>query len=306
MSDIPGTRSRPRSETGREFGATVTYITQDAPLGIAHGVKISEPFIGGEPFTLFLGDNFIRDGISPLVEKFKANGSNSQILLYEVPNPQDFGVAELENGRVIQVVEKPNHPKTNLALVGIYMFDGHVFEAVNNIEPSARGELGDHRRDPISDQQWAARGSEHRQGALDRHRQEGRYAGGQPSDSGDFRIKLKLGLVDEQSEVHGRVVIEEHAEIVNSVVRGPAIIGEHSRIENSYIGPFTSVYHHCLVSDSEIEHSIVLEHSRIVDIPYRIEDSLIGRNVELTRSSSKPKGYKLMLGDNSRVGVVGE
>ena len=101
-------------------------------------------------------------------------------------------------------------------------------------------------------------------------------------------------------------MIEEGAEIVNSVVRGPAIIGEHSRIENSYIGPFTSVYHNCLVSDSEIEHSIVLEHSRIVDIPYRIEDSLIGRNVELTRSSRKPKGYKLMLGDYSRVGVVGE
>ena len=126
---------------GSRFGARVTYITQDAPLGIAHGVKISKPFIGEEPFTLFLGDNFIRDGITPLVEKFKSNGSNSQILLYEVPNPQDFGVAELVNGRVVRVVEKPENPKTNLALVGIYMFDSHVFEAVDNITPSARGEL---------------------------------------------------------------------------------------------------------------------------------------------------------------------
>ncbi len=290
---------------GSRFGARVTYITQDAPLGIAHGVKISEPFIGEEPFTLFLGDNFIRDGITPLVEKFKSNGSNSQILLYQVPNPQDFGVAELVNERVVRVIEKPDNPKTNLALVGIYMFDSHVFEAVNNITPSARGELeitdaiqylisSGLRVDPsIVKGHWIDTGKKDDMLEANRLILE------------TFESR-SIGRVDEQSEVHGRVVIEGHAEIVNSVVRGPAIIGEHSRIENSYIGPFTSVYHHCLVSDSEIEHSIVLEHSRIVDIPYRIEDSLIGRNVELTRSSSKPKGYKLMLGDNSRVGVIGE
>ena len=185
------------------------------------------------------------------------------------------------------------------------MFDSHVFEAVNNIKPSGRGELeitdaiqylisSGLRVDPsIVTGYWIDTGKKDDMLEANRLILE------------TFETRT-IGRVDDESEVHGRVVIEEGAEIVNSVVRGPAIIGEHSRIENSYIGPFTSVYHNCLVSDSEIEHSIVLEHSRIVDIPYRIEDSLIGRNVELTRSSRKPKGYKLMLGDYSRVGVVGE
>ncbi len=290
---------------GSRFGAQVTYIEQSAPLGIAHGVKIAEPFIGKESFVLFLGDNFIRDGIVSLVEQFKSGGASSQILLYQVPNPQDFGVAELSDGRVVRVVEKPKQPKTNLAVIGIYMFDHHVFEAVNAIKPSARGELEitdtiqylidtGRRVDPsVITGWWIDTGK--KDDILEANR----------LILETFNTKVE-GAVDAESQILGRVVVDKEAEIVNSVIRGPAIIGEGTRIENSYIGPFTSIYHHCLVSGSEIEHSIVLEHSRIVDIPYRIEDSLIGRNVEVTRSPRKPKGYKLMLGDYSRVGIVGE
>ena len=288
---------------GSAFGAKVTYIQQDAPLGIAHGVKIAEPFIGKDRFVLFLGDNFIRDGIVSLVKKFEDSGVNSQILLYRVRNPQDFGVAELSGGQVVRVTEKPKEPKSDLAVIGIYMFDHTVFEAVRNIKPSARGELeitdtiqylitsGFAVAPQVITGWWIDTGK--KDDLLEANRLI--------LETFESRIE---GEVDSSSQVNGKVIIEKGAEIRNSVVRGPAIIGEGTRIVNSYIGPFTSIYHHCTISDAEIEHSIVLENCRIVDIGTRIEDSLIGRNVEITRSLDKPKAYKLVLGDHSKVGVV--
>jgi glucose-1-phosphate thymidylyltransferase len=288
---------------GSQFGASISYIEQDAPRGIAHGVKIAQEFIGDDPFVLFLGDNFIREGIVSLVNEFRTNGANSQLLLYRVPNPDAFGVADVRDGRVVRVVEKPKVPPSDLAIVGIYMFDHHVFDAIERIRPSWRGEL------EITDTI---------QVLIDRGLNVApKILSGWWIDTGKHADLLEAnrliletiepsvqGEVDEKSQLYGRVVIQRDAQIRNSVIRGPAIIGEETVIADSYVGPFTSIYHHCLVQSSEVEHSIVLENSQIVDIPHRIEESLIGRNVEVARSQMKPRAYKLMLGDYSRVGVL--
>ena len=286
---------------GSRFGSRVTYVEQSAPLGLAHAVKISEPFIKGDRFVLFLGDNFIREGVVSFIHEFEESSANAMVLLYQVPNPQAFGVAEIENGRVVRVVEKPKDPRTNLAIVGIYMFDRHVFEAASSITPSARGEL------EITDAiQWLV---DHDYDV------QARVVSGHWIDTGKMsdmleanRLVLEMlegersGTVDDESTVVGRVAIAKGAEIRRSTVRGPAVIGEGTIVEDSYIGPFTAIDHHCEIRRSEVEHSIVMEHSQIVGMP-RIEDSLIGRHVEVGRSDARPRGHKLMLGDYSRVGV---
>ncbi len=288
---------------GSAFGARVTYIPQDAPRGLAHGVMISRDFLGDDRFVLFLGDNFIRDGIVPLVEEFRTGSANCQILLYRVSNPEAFGVADLRGNRVVKVVEKPKIPPSDLALIGIYMFDHHVFDAIREIRPSARGEL--EITDTIQvliDQGFDV---------------VPKVIAGWWIDTGKHADMLEanrliletqepamLGRVDEGSQIYGRVVVQRGAEIRNSVIRGPAIIGEDTRIIDSYVGPFSSIYHHCLVQGSEIEHSIILEHSQIVDVPHRIEESLIGRYVEISRSPIKPRAYKLWLGDFTKVGIL--
>jgi glucose-1-phosphate thymidylyltransferase len=288
---------------GSRLGANVSYIPQDAPLGLAHGVKIARDFLGDDRFVLFLGDNFIRDGIVPLVEEFRSGRANSQILLYRVPNPEAFGVADVQGNRIVRVVEKPKDPPSDLAIIGIYMFDHNVFDAIKQIRPSARGEL------EITDTI---------QVLID----EGftvipKIISGWWIDTGKHADMLEAnrliletqepatrGTVDATSQIFGRVVIENGARIQNSVIRGPAIIGEETEVVDSYVGPFTSIYHHCLIQGSEIEHSIILENSRVVDVPHRIEESLIGRNVEIARSPIKPRAYKLMLGDYSKVGIL--
>ncbi|HEY66000.1 MAG TPA: glucose-1-phosphate thymidylyltransferase [Caldilineae bacterium] len=289
---------------GSRWGVKITYIQQEAPLGLAHAVKISRDYLGDERFVMFLGDNVIEGGIVPLIRQFAESDWNCQIVLTEVEEPQHYGVAELdEAGRIVRLIEKPKDPPSNLALVGIYMFDHHVFEAVENIKPSWRGEL------EITDAiQWLIDAGYrvypyiHRGWWIDT---------GKPIDmlEANNRVLEELeprneGYISPDSEVKGRVVIERDAQIINSVIRGPAIIGEETRVINAYVGPYTSIYHHCLIERCEIEHCIVLEHSRIVDVPIRIEDSLIGRNVEITRSQTKPRAYKMTLGDNSKVGLL--
>ncbi|MFZ1768309.1 MAG: glucose-1-phosphate thymidylyltransferase [Caldilinea sp.] len=289
---------------GRRWDVNITYIAQEAPLGLAHAVKISQDFLGDERFVMFLGDNVIQGGISSLIRQFASSEWNSQVVLTAVDEPQHYGVAELdEQGRIKRLVEKPRNPPSNLALVGVYMFDAHVFQAVNAIKPSWRGEL------EITDAiQWlvehnfAVHPYVHRGWWIDT---------GKPIDmlEANNRVLAELehkvdGYIDRDSKIDHLVTIERGAEIINSVIRGPAIIGEDARIVNSYVGPFTSIFHHTLVEDSEIEHSIVLDHSRIVGVPSRIEDSIIGRDVEITYSPIKPKAYKMTLGDHSRVGLL--
>lgn len=288
---------------GSRFGARITYIKQEDPLGLAHAIKIAEPFLGKERFIMFLGDNFIRDGILPMADHFQRDDINSLIILSEVKNPQDFGIAESVDGRVVRLWEKPKEYKSNLAVIGIYMFDHHVFEAVSKIKPSARGEL------EITDaiQYLIDKGFK-----VHAHRLEGWWI-----DTGKMEdileanrlvldtIESKIeGTVDEQSQILGKVVLAQDAAVVNSVIRGPAVIGERTRLINSYIGPFSSIYHDCLIVNSEIEHSVILEGCRIEDVEHRIEDSLIGRHVEITKSPIKPKAYKMVLGDHSRVGML--
>lgn len=290
---------------GRRWGANITYIEQEQPLGLAHAVRVSRDYLGDERFVMFLGDNCIQGGITPLIQRFRNTSSyHAEIVLKQVNDPRQFGVAELDDdGRVMRLVEKPPDPQSDLALVGIYLFDEHIWEAVEAIRPSARGEL------EITDAiQWLI---DHGYGVHPYIHQGWWIDTGKKDDLLEAnRLVLEelepsiAGYVDRDSQVTGRVVIEPGAEIINSTLRGPAIIGEHTRIVNSYVGPFTSIYHHCVIENSEIEHSIILEQSRVLDLPHRLEESLIGRNVEIVRSALKPKAYRLMLGDNSSVGVL--
>jgi glucose-1-phosphate thymidylyltransferase len=288
---------------GSRWGVDITYIEQDAPRGLAHAVLISEDFIKDEPFVMYLGDNLITGGITSFVEEFGRNGANSQILLASVINPQQFGVAELSHGRVVRLEEKPKEPKSNLALVGVYLFDKNIFQAVKNIKPSWRNELeitdaiqylinhGYNVQSHIINGWWKDTGK------LEDMLEANRMA----LDTLTTEIK---GFVDSNSKVEFKVVIEKGAEVINSVIRGPAIIGSNTKIINSFVGPFTSIEHDVRIEDSEIEHSIVLEDSIIKGIRGRIEDSLIGKNVEVSTSPLKPKAYRLMLGDSSKVGIL--
>ncbi len=287
---------------GSRFGVSVTYIEQEVPLGLAHAVLISEGFIRQDPFVMYLGDNLIREKLAPLVRSFEETKPNCQILLARVPNPQQFGVAELREGQVVRLVEKPSEPPSNLALVGVYMFDHYVFDAVKVMKPSWRGEL------EITDaiQQLIDNGL-----IVRPHMIEGWW-----KDTGKLEDILEANriILDtleprvegeiETSEVHGKVVIEAGAKIIRSVVRGPAIIGKGAMIENAYVGPFTSIGDQVVIRGSEVEHSIILEGSSITDVGGRIESSLVGRNVAIYRSEGKPKSYTLMLGDRSQIGLL--
>ncbi|HVM05481.1 MAG TPA: glucose-1-phosphate thymidylyltransferase [Acidimicrobiales bacterium] len=287
---------------GSRWGLDVTYLPQDAPLGLAHCVLIARDFLGDDDFVMYLGDNLLQQGLKEFVDHFEEDREDvaAQILLCKVPDPQRFGVAELDaRGEVVRLVEKPAEPPSDLALVGIYLFDASIHDAVRAIGPSARGEL------EITDaiQTLVDRG----------HRVRAQVLDGWWIDTGKLTPLLEAnrliletldrsiaGSVDEDSRIDGRVVVQPGAEVVRSTVRGPAIIGEGTRIVDSYIGPFTAVYHDCLVDGSEVEHSVVLEHSRIVEAG-RLIDSLIGRSVEVTRSAERPRANRLVLGDHSVV-----
>lgn len=287
---------------GSQWGVKITYIKQDEPLGLAHAVKIAEDYIAGDTFVMYLGDNLIRDGITDLVERFKEETPNSQILLAHVPNPCSFGVAELDGDRIVRLVEKPKEPKSDLALVGVYMFDSTVFEAVNAIKPSWRGEL------EITDAI---------QYLVDTNRRVNAHIiRGWWKDTGKRDDMLEAnrivledietlveGEVDQQSVIHGRVRIGEGSTVTGSTIRGPAVIGRNCRVLDAYIGPFTSINDNTIIERSEIEHSIILEDCVIEDLQGRMVDSLLGRGVRVTRSDLKPRAYRFMLGDSSDVSV---
>lgn len=286
---------------GKKWGIKVTYIEQEAPLGLAHAVKISRKFLGDDEFIMYLGDNLIKSGITELVQVFKKKRPNAQILLAKVPHPEQFGVAKLKDDKVVRLEEKPKKPESNLALVGVYMFDKNIFKAVNSIKPSKRGEL------EITDAI---------QYLIDNGFTVSPYViNGWWKDTGKVDDILEanslvleslktniFGSVDSKSKIEGKVTIGKNAKIINCNIRGPVIIGENTTILNSYIGPFSSVYHNVLIENSEIEHSIVLENSEIKDIK-RLEDSLIGQNVKIYRTDKKPKAYRIVVGDSSKVEI---
>lgn len=288
---------------GSKWDVKLTFIDQPSPDGLAHAVRISEDFLKDDSFVMFLGDNVIQGGISTLIRDFATNDWNSQIVLKEVENASSYGVAKLRpDGSIEQLIEKPKNPPSNLALVGIYMFDPHIMEAVHAIKPSARNEY------EITDAiQWLI---EHNYRVYPHVHQGWWIDTGKPNDMleanslvlDELKPYIAPDAIIENSIVDARVTVQSGAKIINSTVRGPTIIGEQTLIENSYIGPFTSIYHHVVIQQCEIERSIILEESEICDIHDRIlRDSLIGRKVSVQRGSDKPRGLKMNLGDNSRV-----
>jgi glucose-1-phosphate thymidylyltransferase len=292
---------------GSRWGAQVTFIPQDAPLGLAHCVLIAADFLGDDDFVMYLGDNLLEQDLGAFVRAFEAARTTAdppaaQILLKRVPDPHRFGIAELDAaGNVVRLIEKPADPPTDLALVGVYLFDRTINDAVRAIAPSARGEL------EITDAiQWLVdQGSRVRQEELS----------GWWIDTGKLtplleanRLLLETlqprldGEVDDATVVDGRVVVEAGARVIGSTLRGPLIIGSDAVVENSFIGPFSAIGDRCVVRNSEVEHSVVMSDSRIDDIP-RLEDSLIGKDVVVSRSQARPRALRLMVGDHCQIDV---
>ncbi len=286
---------------GSSFGASVSYISQAEPLGLAHALLTAEDFIGDDPFVMYLGDNLLRDGIAELVDAFRANEPDALILLTSVPDPSNYGVAELDGERVVRLVEKPESPPSDLALVGVYMFSPLVLDAARAISPSERGEF------EITDTI---------QRLIDEGRRvESQMVNGWWKDTGRLEDILEANrlvleeiepaidgeLVD--SRVEGRVVIEAGARLERSLVRGPAIIGSGSRISDAYIGPYTAIAERVEVSNSEIEHSILLGGSTVSDLGERMEASLLGRDARVQRGDGRPKTLRLVVGDNSQIAI---
>ncbi|UCH85884.1 MAG: glucose-1-phosphate thymidylyltransferase [Candidatus Latescibacterota bacterium] len=286
--------------TGEQFGVNVEYIHQEAPLGLAHAVKVSRDYIGDDSFVMYLGDNLLKNGVKSIVSEFSAGSHDAQILLARVPNPSEFGVAEIKEGRVVALEEKPKKPKSDYALVGVYMFTSSIFEAVEHIKPSWRNEL------EITDaiQYLIDKGF-----VVNSHIVDGWWKDtGKLTDILDANqmilAELRPDLKSEPkkgSEIHGSVRTGKMVRIEGSVLRGPCVIGDGAVIIDSYIGPFTSIGPNTRVKGSEIENSIVLEDCTIEDIGSRIGNSLIGRNVTVTKNDKPPRSYEFMVGDNSNI-----
>jgi glucose-1-phosphate thymidylyltransferase len=287
---------------GSQFGVSVSYLVQDEPLGLAHAVLTAEPFLGRQPFVMYLGDNLLQGGITDLVEAFRRNQPDALILLTPVPDPQNYGVAELDGDRVVRLVEKPPEPATDLALVGVYMFTASVHDAARAIEPSPRGEL------EITDAiQWLVDSGQ---------RVEPHVVQGWWKDTGRLEDMLEanrliLDNIEErvegeliESQVDGRVVVEPGARLERSNVRGPAIIGAGARLIDAYIGPYTAIGEGCLIENAEVEHSILLAGSSVRELDGRMESSLLGRNVSIGRDRRQPRAYRFMVGDNSEISIL--
>jgi glucose-1-phosphate thymidylyltransferase len=293
---------------GSRFGLEISYIVQDEPLGLAHAVLVAEQFLQESPFVMYLGDNLLQGGIADLVAAFREHEPDALILLTPVPDPQNYGVAELADasagnpGRVVRLVEKPPTPATDLALVGVYMFTARIHEAARAIAPSARGEL------EITDaiQHLVDSGL----------RVEPHIVRGWWKDTGRLEDLLEANrlildsLIERidgeliSSRADGRVVIEAGARLERTTVRGPAIIGADARLSDCYIGPYTAVGERCTISGAEVEHSILLAGCSVCDLDGRMESSLLGRNVTVRRGDRQPRAYRFMVGDNSDIAIL--
>jgi glucose-1-phosphate thymidylyltransferase len=286
---------------GDRFGVRITYILQDEPAGLAHAVLTAESFLGDAPFVMYLGDNLLQGGIGDLVRAFDTQAPDALILLTEVADPENYGVAELQDGVVVRLVEKPKEPRTNLALVGVYMFTPAVHAAARAISPSARGEL------EITDAIQHLVDSGMR---VDPHIVEGWW-----KDTGRLEDMLAANrlvldtiatrvdgeLID--SQVEGRVIVEAGARLERSSVRGPAIIGAGAHLTDAYVGPYTAIGEDCVIVDAEVEHSILLSGSEVQGLDGRMESSLLGRNVKIGRGERQPRAYRFMVGDNCEIGI---
>jgi glucose-1-phosphate thymidylyltransferase len=297
-----GDEIRASAGDGSSFGVSITYVEQEEPLGLAHAVLTAEPFLGHSPFVMYLGDNLLQGGIEDLVAAFRSNEPEALILLTAVPDPENYGVAELADGQVVRLAEKPAHPVTDLALVGVYMFTPAVHEAARAIKPSGRGEL--EITDAIQHLVDSGR------------RVEPHVVKGWWKDTGrledmleanrlvldTIETRLEGELVD--SPIGGRVIVEAGARLERTSVRGPAIIGAGARLSDAYIGPYTAVGEGCVIEQAEVEHSILLAGASVRGLDGRMESSLLGRNVAVSRDGRQPRAYRFMVGDNSEIGIL--
>lgn len=287
--------------TGERWGIQIQYIVQEKPGGLAHAVKTARTFLGDSPFLMYLGDNLIGSGIDAFISKFNDRGCDAVILLKKVEDARHFGVAEVgPGGEVIRLIEKPDLPPSNLALVGVYLFSAKIHRAIEQITPSSRGELEitdaiqkllDTKlrvESHIVDSWW-----------LDTGKKDDLLAANAVVLDEWLRTGIQ-GEVDAMSQIIGRVQIGMGTKIVRSRIRGPVIIGENARIEDSFIGPYSSVGDGAHVRQSVVEHCVLLENCSIEGID-RLEDSVLGRNVKVATNHGPHKALRLLLGDDSRV-----
>lgn len=297
-------------ETGRQieealatnpWGLDFTFIPQDRPLGLAHAVQTAQAFLKDDPFVMYLGDNLLGHGISEFVQAFWDSASDAVILLKEVEDPHMFGVADVDpEGRVKRLVEKPQDPPSNLALVGLYVFSSAIHEAIAEIDPSQRGEL------EITDaiQRLLERGrvvtsSILRSWWLDTGKKDDLLEANRVVLDEWIRRALH-GDIDEESVITGRVTLEEGARLERSEVRGPAVIGANTVVRDSFIGPYTSIGRDCKVESAAIEHCVILDGARIQRID-RLEDSVIGKWAAVGKAERNRQALRLMIGDDAEV-----
>ena len=287
---------------GDRFGVSVTYIEQDEPLGLAHAALTAEPFLGDSAFVMYLGDNLLQGGIEELVAAFREHEPDALILLTPVADPENYGVAELRDGAVVRLVEKPPEPRTDLALVGVYMFTPAIHDAARAISPSARGELEitdaiQHLLDSgLRVEPHVVEGWWKDTGRLDDMLEANRLI------LDNVEPRMDGELVD--SRVDGRVVVEAGARLERSNVRGPAMIGADTRLVDAYVGPYTSIGEGCTIENAEVEHSILLSGCSVHNLAGRMESSLLGRNVAIARDDRQPRAYRFMVGDNSEISIL--
>ncbi len=305
ISPETGEEVKAKTGNGDRFGAKITYILQEQPAGLAHAVKVAQPFLGDSPFVMYLGDNLIEDSLSSFLDAFKMENLDALILLRQVTNPTAFGVAQIDgNGRVLKLVEKPKVPPSNLALVGIYFFSRVIHDAISCIEPSARGELEiTDAIDALIDQQKPVEARQLQNWWLDTGKKDDLLEANRIIL--DTRLNSAVeGEVDAQSQVIGRVQIDPRSRIINCTIRGPVIIGSGCHLENCFIGPYSSVGDQVTLIDADLEHSVILQGAKVVGIQQRIVDSLIGQRAQLKVAPQRPKALRFLIGDDSQIELV--
>ena len=302
ISPETGEEVKSKTGSGDRFGAKITYILQDKPLGLAHAVKVAQPFLGDSPFVMYLGDNLVQSELDLFLDKFKSQHLDALTLLCEVENPSAFGVAKVdESGKVLELIEKPKNPPSNLALVGVYLFSSEIHKAIANIQPSARGEL--EITDAIQyliDRQQSVASFRLSGWWLDTGKKDDLLAANQIILDTCLESTIE-GSIDEPSKVSGRVHVGEGSQIINSMIRGPVTIGKNCKIENCFIGPYSSIADNVTLIDIDIEHSVILKEASLEGISDRIVDSLVGERARLKAASQRPKALRFMIGDDSKI-----
>ncbi|MFM7425903.1 MAG: glucose-1-phosphate thymidylyltransferase [Elainella sp.] len=302
ISPETGEEVKAKTGNGEQFGANITYILQDQPAGLAHAVKIAQPFLQNDPFVMYLGDNLVQSDLDLFLEQFHAADLDALTLLCPVNNPSAFGVAKVdESGRLLQLVEKPKNPPSNLALVGIYIFSPVIHSAIAAIQPSPRGEL--EITDAIQaliDQEKSVEARQIRGWWLDTGKKDDLLEANRVILDTCLQAKIE-GEVDPTSQIIGRVEIGAGSTVTNCTIRGPVTIGRNCRLENCFIGPYSSIADQVTLIEADLEHSVILQGASVQGIHHRIVDSVIGQRAHLKEAPRRPKALRFMIGDDCQI-----